>query len=39
MPIIGFGTFCLKNTIQCEDSVINALQVGYRMRRMEMKSM
>lgn len=31
MPIIGFGTFCLKNTIQCEDSVINALQVGYRM--------
>ena len=31
MPIIGFGTFCLKITIQCEDSVINALQVGYRM--------
>lgn len=31
MPMIGFGTFCLKDPRQCEESVIHAIQAGYRM--------
>lgn len=30
MPVIGFGTFMLNDEI-CEDAVVSAIKVGYRM--------
>lgn len=31
MPIIGFGVFQITDPVICEKSVIEALQVGYRL--------
>ena len=31
MPLLGFGTYLLRNGLACEQSVLNALNVGYRL--------
>lgn len=31
MPVLGFGTFQLKDAKECEESVYNALTAGYRL--------
>ena len=31
MPLIGFGTYLLRNGSECEKSVLNALNIGYRL--------
>lgn len=31
MPIIGFGTFLMHDKKECEQSIINAIQTGYRL--------
>ena len=31
MPILGFGTFLMNDKKECEQSVINAIQTGYRL--------
>lgn len=31
MPILGFGVFQIPDAIECEQSVLNALQAGYRL--------
>lgn len=31
MPILGFGTFQLKDAKECEEAVYNALAAGYRL--------
>lgn len=31
MPILGFGTFLIQDKDECERSVINAIQTGYRL--------
>lgn len=30
MPILGFGVYQMQDQIECEEAVLNALQVGYR---------
>lgn len=31
MPLLGFGTYLLQDGYQCEQSVLNALNIGYRL--------
>lgn len=31
MPLLGFGTYLLREGIECEQSVLKALNIGYRM--------
>lgn len=31
MPVLGFGTYLLRDGIECEQSVLKALNIGYRM--------
>jgi 2,5-diketo-D-gluconate reductase A len=31
MPLLGFGTYLLRDGLECEQSVLNALNTGYRM--------
>lgn len=31
MPLLGFGTYMLRDGVACEDAVLNALKVGYRL--------
>ncbi|GLB52749.1 2,5-diketo-D-gluconic acid reductase [Neptunitalea chrysea] len=31
MPLLGFGTYLLRNGSECEKSVLNALNIGYRL--------
>ena len=31
MPILGFGTYLLQDGFECEQSVLNALKIGYRL--------
>ncbi|WP_347373970.1 aldo/keto reductase [Aequorivita sp. Q41] len=31
MPLLGFGTYLLRNGSECEQSVLNALKIGYRL--------
>jgi 2,5-diketo-D-gluconate reductase A len=31
MPLLGFGTYLLRDGIECEQSVLNALNIGYRL--------
>jgi len=31
MPVLGFGVFQVSNPDECEQSVINAIEVGYRL--------
>jgi diketogulonate reductase-like aldo/keto reductase len=31
MPLLGFGTYLLRNGVECEQSVLNALNIGYRL--------
>ena len=31
MPLLGFGTYLLQNGLTCEQCVINALNIGYRL--------
>lgn len=31
MPVIGFGTFQITDSKQCEESVITAINAGYRL--------
>ncbi|WP_157306981.1 aldo/keto reductase [Chitinophaga tropicalis] len=31
MPLLGFGTYLLRDGLECEHSVLNALNIGYRL--------
>lgn len=31
MPLLGFGTYLLQDGFECERSVLNALNIGYRL--------
>lgn len=31
MPLLGFGTYLLRDGVECEQSVLNALNTGYRL--------
>jgi len=31
MPLLGFGTYLLRDGFECEQSVLNALNIGYRL--------
>jgi len=31
MPLLGFGTYLLRDGLECEQSVLNALNIGYRL--------
>ena len=31
MPLLGFGVFQITDRVECETSVLNALETGYRM--------
>ncbi|WP_390622380.1 aldo/keto reductase [Mucilaginibacter robiniae] len=31
MPLLGFGTYLLRDGVECEQSVLHALNVGYRL--------
>jgi len=31
MPLLGFGTYLLRDGVECEQSVLNALNIGYRL--------
>ncbi len=31
MPLLGFGTYLLRDCLACEESVLNALNIGYRL--------
>lgn len=31
MPLLGFGTYLLQDGLECEQSVLNALNIGYRL--------
>ena len=31
IPLLGFGTYLLRNGLECEKSVLNALNIGYRL--------
>jgi len=31
MPLLGFGTYMLRDGLECEQSVLNALNIGYRL--------
>ena len=31
MPLLGFGTYLLRDGYECEQSVLNALNIGYRL--------
>lgn len=31
MPVIGFGTFKITDSVECEQSVVSAIRAGYRM--------
>lgn len=31
MPLLGFGTYLLRDGIECEQAVLNALNIGYRL--------
>jgi 2,5-diketo-D-gluconate reductase A len=31
MPLLGFGTYLLRDGFECEESVLNALNIGYRL--------
>lgn len=31
MPLLGFGTYLLRDGLECEQSVLNALTIGYRL--------
>src|SRR6187402_2838996 len=31
MPLLGFGTYLLRDGLECEQAVLNALNIGYRL--------
>lgn len=31
MPLLGFGTYLLRGGFECEQSVLSALNIGYRL--------
>lgn len=31
MPLLGFGTYLLRDRFECEQCVLNALNIGYRL--------